>query len=67
MTKDVQTSIFSLDFRLTTLEENGNQTIIELDARVENLEGTAADHETRISTAEADINGKSEFIIPRME
>ena len=26
--------------------------------RVETLEGTAADHETRISAAEADINGK---------
>ena len=30
----------------------------ELELRVETLEGTAADHETRISTAESDINGK---------
>ena len=30
----------------------------ELEVRVEALEGTAADHETRISTAELDINGK---------
>ena len=29
----------------------------ELEVRVETLEGTAADHETRISVAEVDING----------
>ena len=29
----------------------------ELEVRVETLEGTAADHETRISTIETDING----------
>ena len=30
----------------------------ELEVRVENLEITADDHETRISVAEIDINGK---------
>ena len=30
----------------------------ELEMRVETLEGTAADHENRISAAELDINGK---------
>ena len=59
---DLQTSILSLDFRVTILEENGgsdgNSSIAELEVRVETLEGTAADHETRISAAELDINGK---------
>ena len=31
----------------------------ELEVRVETLEGTAADHETRISMAELDIDSKS--------
>ena len=30
----------------------------ELEVRVETLEGTAVDHETRISAGETDINGK---------
>ena len=30
----------------------------ELEVRVETLEGTADDHETRISMVEADVNGK---------
>ena len=30
----------------------------ELEVRVETLEGTAADHETRISAAEGNIEGK---------
>ena len=59
----IQTSILSLDFRVTTLEENGgddgNSSVAELEVRVETLEGTAADHESRISTAEADVNGKA--------
>ena len=49
---------------MTTLEENGgsdgNSSVAELEVRVETLEGTAADHETRISTAETDIEGKNE-------
>ena len=51
----------ALDFRVTALEENGwgdgNSSVAELEVRVETLEGTAADHETRISATEVDING----------
>ena len=58
---DLQATTLALDFRVTVLEENGggggNSTVAELEVRVETLEGTAADHETRISTAEADVNG----------
>ena len=50
---------------MTVLEENGggngNSSVAELEVRVETLEGTAADHETRISTTESDIEG--EFIV----
>ena len=60
---DIQNSIISLNFRVTVLEENGggdgNSSVAELEVRVETLEGTAADHETRISAAEADIDGDS--------
>ena len=49
---DLQTSIFSLDFRVTVLEENGgddgNSSVAEPEVRVETLEGTSTDHETRI-------------------
>ena len=52
----------TLDFRVTELEENGgndgNSSVAELEVRVETLEGTAADHETRISATESDINGQ---------
>ena len=54
--------IADLDFRVTTLEENagsdGNSSVAELEVRVETLEGTAADHETRLTAAESDIEGK---------
>ena len=47
---------------MTVLEENGgsdgNSSLAELEVRVETLEGTAADQETRISAAESDINGE---------
>ena len=33
----------------------------ELEIRVEILEGTAEDHETRISTTESNVNGRSDF------
>ena len=36
----------------------GNSSVAELEVRVETLEGTAVDHETRISAAETDITGK---------
>ena len=46
---------------MTVLEENGgsngNSSVAELEVRVETLEVTAADHETRISTTESDITG----------
>ena len=50
-----------MDTRVIDLEENGGDdgksSIAELEVRVETLEGTAADHETRISSAETDIEG----------
>ena len=49
------------------MEENGgsdgNSSVAELEVRVEALEGTAADHETRISTTETDINGNRFLIV----
>ena len=48
----------TLDFRVTLVEETiGNSSVAELEVRVETLEGTAADHKTRISAAEVDVNG----------
>ena len=58
---DLEDTTLSLDSRVTVLEENGgsdgNSSVVELEVRVETLEGTAADHETRISAVETDING----------
>ena len=49
------------------MEENGggdgNSSVAELEVRVETLEGTAADHETRISAVEVDVNGKQTMLI----
>ena len=59
---DLQATMITLDFRVIALEENGgdggNSSVAELEVRVEALEGTADDHETRISAVEADVNGK---------
>ena len=48
---------------MTALEENGvgdgNSSVAELEMRVETLEGTAADHDARISTTESDVSGRS--------
>ena len=59
---DLQDTTLALDFRVTVLEENGgddgNSSVAELEVRVEALEGTAADHETRLSTVETDVGGK---------
>ena len=59
---DLQDTALDLDLRVTDLEENGgdggNSSVAELEIRVETLEETAADHETRISTTESDIVGK---------
>ena len=58
---DIETTTLALDFRVTALEENaesdGNSSVAELELRVKSLEGTAADHETRISAAKSDIEG----------
>ena len=53
--------LVDLDTRVVVLEENGgddgNSSVAELEVRVETLEGTAADHETRLMAAETDIEG----------
>ena len=54
----MQGATISLDLRVDALEEgNGNSSVAELEVRVETLEGTATDHETRISDTEADVTG----------
>ena len=66
---DLQNTTVTLDFRETVLEENGggdgNNSVAELEVRVEALEGKIVDHETRISAAELSINGKvcNDFIV----
>ena len=58
---DLQHTTLALDFRITALENGGgdaNCSVAELEVRVEVFEGTAADHETRITAAESDIQGK---------
>ena len=59
----------ALDFRETVQEENGggdgNSSVADLEVRVETLEGTAADHETRISATELDIDGNFSMIITK--
>ena len=61
----LQDTTLALDFRVTALEENGgsegNSSIAELEVRVEALEGTAADHETRISTTESGLTGRCDI------
>ena len=63
---DLQDTTLALDFRVTVLEENGgsdgNSSVVELEVRVEALEGTAADHETRISAVETDVTGREKII-----
>ena len=49
-----------LDFRVTTLEENGgsgNSSVAELEVRVETLEDTVSDHETRLTVGESQLEG----------
>ena len=59
---DLEDTTLQLDFRVTILEENGggdgNSSVAELEVRVETLERTVADHESRISATESDITGK---------
>ena len=61
----VLATTITLDFALTAVEEavgsGGNSTVAELEVRVETLEGTATDHETRISATESDVNGRKPF------
>ena len=64
----LQDTTLVLDFRVTVLEENGgsdgNSSVAELELRVETLEGTTADHGTRISDLESDVTGnKIHFIL----
>ena len=63
--EDLQDTTLNLDLRVTDLEETGgdggNSSVAELEIRVETLEGTAADHETRISATESDIVGKDKI------
>ena len=60
-TADLQDTTLALDFRVTALEESGgggdNSSVAELEQRVEALEGTATDHETRISATESTVTG----------
>ena len=47
---DLQDTTVLLDLRVTTLEENiGNNSVADLEMRLDAIEGTATDHETRIS------------------
>ena len=59
----LQSVATDLEDRVTILEENGgsdgNSSVAELEMRLEALEGTAAGHETRITDAEADIDGRA--------
>ena len=64
---DIETTTLALDFRVTVLEENGggdgNSSVAQLEVRVETLEGTTADHETRLTAVETDIEDKmSQYI-----
>ena len=49
-----------LDFRVTILEENGgcgNSSVDELEVRVETLEDTVSNHETRLTVGESELEG----------
>ena len=62
----MQNFYLDLDTRVVDLEDNGggdgNSSVAELEVRVETLEGTAADHETRVTTVETDIEGNNNNI-----
>ena len=57
----LQDTTLELESRVTVLEEDGgdggNSSVAELEVRVETLEGTAIEHETRLTSAEAEIEG----------
>ena len=52
---------------MTALEENGgsdgNSSVAELEVRVESLEETTVDHETRILTTESEVTGRLKIIL----
>ena len=55
----LQTVTIELDGRVTDLEEGaGNDSIAELEVRVEALEVTAADHTSRLFTREGNVVGE---------
>ena len=59
--EDLQIATVDLESRVTVLEENGggdgNNSISELEDRVETLEGTVAEHGERITSTESHIEG----------
>ena len=63
---DLEDTTLALDFRVTVLEEtggdDGNSSVAELEVRVETLEGTAADHEKRISALATNISGTTSLL-----
>ena len=65
----LEDTTLALDFQVTAPEENGggdgNSSVADLELRVETLEGTAADHETRISAAQSDINCKKTVFVSK--
>ena len=65
---DLEDTTLQLDIRVTILEENGgsdsNSSVAELEVRVESLEGTAADHEARITLNEENIQGNELYLSP---
>ena len=61
MITDLETATVDLNSRVTVIEENGNQTISELEMRVETLEETTTDLETRLTAAEENIQGMMNF------
>ena len=66
----LQANTLDLEVRVGNLEENsgdnGNSSIAELELRVETLEDVTAEQETRIVTAEENIQG-SEFFVSCQE
>ena len=59
---DLQDTTLALDFPVTILESDVNSSVAELEVRVETLEETAADHETRIFTTESHVAGRRRTI-----
>ena len=56
---DVQVSTLELEKRLNVFEENVNDSVVELQARVDALEITDKDHESRITATETVREGSN--------